>query len=258
MNGTGADWSDSVSNTVRTAVGSARPVMTLRRLRLASGLVMLTYVTSHMLNHILGLVSVASADAMLRVVIDVWQSRFGTFVLYGAFATHLMLALRTIHRRREWRLPLTEWLRLWAGFSLPLLLIGHVVSTRLSVTLYGVEPSYRMIVTKLARSGAQGWQLALLAPGWLHGCLGLWLSLRRFASMQRAKPILLGIVVLLPLLSALGFLAMDRAVAGVPALPSTTVPPAALRSWREAILAAYLMLIAGAFAANLLRSRLAR
>jgi len=63
---------------------------------------------------------------------------------------------------------------------------------------------------------------------------------------------------LVPLLSALGFLAMDRAVAGVPALPSTPVPPVALRSWREAILAAYLMLIAGAFAANLLRSRLAR
>ena len=232
--------------------------VTVRHLRLGSGLVLLSYISLHLTNHALALWSLNLAESGLRWSIALWQSLPGTVALYGAAGVHFVLACHTIGTRRHWRLPIIEWVRLWAGFSLPLLLIGHVVSTRLSVTLYGVEPSYRMIVTNLARSGAQGWQLALLAPGWLHGCLGLWLSLRRFASMQRAKPILLGIVVLLPLLSALGFLAMDRAVAGVPALPSTTVPPVALRSWREAILAAYLMLIAGAFAANLLRSRLAR
>jgi adenylate cyclase len=107
-------------------------------------------------------------------------------------------------------------------------------------------------VTTLARSGAQGWQLALLAPGWLHGCLGLWLSLQRFAPMRRAKPFLIGIVVLVPLLSAFGFLRMDRAVA-ITDVATPSRP--ALVPWREAILTSYVALIAAAFVAGRVRNR---
>ncbi|HET7879585.1 MAG TPA: hypothetical protein VFL55_01790 [Acetobacteraceae bacterium] len=232
--------------------------ITERHLRLGSGLVLLSYVTLHLTNHALALWSLSLAEGGLRWSIALWHSLPGTVALYGAAGVHFALACHTIGTRRHWRLPIIEWIRLWAGFSLPLLLIGHVVTTRLSMTLYGVEPSYRMIVTNLARSGAQGWQLALLAPGWLHGCLGLWLTLRRFAAMQRIKPILIGIVALVPLLSSLGFLEMDRAVAGGAPLQVGAVPAAALKPWREAILAGYLLLIAAAFAANLLRRRVAR
>src|SRR6185295_7750764 len=123
------------------------------------------------------------------------------------------LALRTIYQRRSWQLPLTEWVRLWAGFSLPLLLIGHAVATRLQVSLYDVEPSYERIVTSLIMNGSQGWQIALLAPGWLHGCLGLWITLRRHDFVRRAKPALIGFVILVPLLSALGFAEMARSFA---------------------------------------------
>ena len=45
----------------------------------------------------------------------------------GAFALHFALALRTIYQRRHWQLPATEWLRLWSGFSLPLLLIEFIM-----------------------------------------------------------------------------------------------------------------------------------
>jgi adenylate cyclase len=231
--------------------------LTVHHLRLASGLVLLSYISLHLTNHALAIWSLDLAERALIWSIELWQSPPGTALLYGATGVHFALACRTIYARRHWNLPIIEWIRLWAGFSLPLLLIGHVVTTRLSVTLYGVEPSYRLIVTSLARSGAQGWQLALLAPGWLHGCLGLWLSLRRFAPMQRAKPVLLGVVVLVPVLSALGFLQIDRAVsmAAFAAPPlATAVPPDALKSWREAILTSYLVSIAGAFVAGRLRS----
>jgi adenylate cyclase len=111
----------------------------------------------------------------------------------------------------------------------------------------------------LARSGAQGWQLALLAPGWVHGCLGLWLSLQRFAPIRRAKPMLVAIMVLVPLLSAAGFLRMDRAVSIANATPSTSAiipgPRASLEPWREAIMASYIALVAGAFLAGRVSSR---
>ena len=139
-----------------------------------------------------------------------------------------------------------------AAIFLPLLLIGHLVTTRLAATLYHAEPNYRLVVSTLVRSGAQGWQLALLAPGWLHGCLGLWLSLRRFAPMRRARPVLIGIVVLIPLLSAFGFLRMEHAVS-ISDVAAPSRP--ALGPWREAILTSYITLVAGAFVAGRVRSR---
>src|SRR5690242_9255533 len=112
--------------------------LTLRPVRLASGLVLLTYVTLHLANHALGMWSLALAERGLTWSVALWQSGPGTILLYSAAGVHFMLACQTVYVRRHWRLPPIEWIRLWAGFSLPLLLIGHVVSTRLAVTLYGV------------------------------------------------------------------------------------------------------------------------
>src|SRR5579863_10320328 len=67
-------------------------------------------------------------------------------------------------------------------------------------------------------SGTQGLQHALLAPGWIHGCLGLWFRLRHYATMRRAKPALFALYVLLPLLSAAGFVRMKRAIVAMHAI----------------------------------------
>ncbi|MBS0643171.1 MAG: hypothetical protein JSS43_25175 [Proteobacteria bacterium] len=227
--------------------------LTSRRLRLASGLVMLTYISLHMTNHILGLVSLPLAEAGLRWSMWIWQSHPGTALLYGAFFLHLALALRTIHLRRHWRLPLTEWLRLWAGFTLPLLLITHVVSTRVATSFYGFEPSYQKIVTSIVTGEREGWQIALLAPGWLHGCLGLWISLRHRPSLARARGILILIMVAVPVLSALGFIHMTMQVGGGSVLPARPlVPPSryadALALWRQGLQYGYVALVLGAVA----------
>jgi adenylate cyclase len=258
MNLTGADWSDTVTSTVRAAIRNAMPAVTLRRLRLVSGLVMLSYVTTHMVNHILGLVSVAMADAMLRWVIEIWQSRPGTVLLYGAFLTHLVLALRTIHRRKDWRLPWTEWLRLWAGFSLPMLLISHVVGTRVATTFYGFDPNYERVVTSIITGDRQGWQVALLAPGWIHGCLGLWITLRHFPLFYRARMLLMAFMIAVPLLSAFGFVRMVQAVEASAGFVARHPPPyaAALTQWREILLLGYLTLVIGAGVSGWLRRRL--
>jgi adenylate cyclase len=232
--------------------------LTTRHLRLASGLVLLTYISLHMTNHALGIWSLELAERGLTWSIALWQSPPGTALLYGSAGIHFTLACRTIYRRRHWNLPLIEWVRLWAGFSLPLLLIGHAVTTRLAVTLYGVEPSYRVVVASLARSGTQGWQLALLAPGWLHGCLGLWLSLQRFALMRRVRSVLIGFVVIVPLLSAIGFWQMSRSVLDVVTVANDAVMSrrAALEPWREAIMVSYIALVVGAFLAGRARDAL--
>src|SRR5579862_2064354 len=161
--------------------------LTAHHLRLGSGLVLMSYISLHLFNHMLGVVSLPLAESGLRLSIRLWHSVPGTVALYGAFALHFALALRTIYLRRHWQLPATEWLRLWSGFSLPLLLIGHAVNTRLASSFYGFEPSYEKIIAGLISGGSQGWQIALLAPGWVHGCLGLWITLRHRVQLRRAR-----------------------------------------------------------------------
>jgi adenylate cyclase len=106
---------------------------TMRRsLRLASGLVLFTYITAHLINHALGLVSLKTAEAALEFAVEVWSSPLGTVLLYGAFAIHFVLALWSVYERRTFRLPPLELLRIALGFTLPIMLIGHAANTRLA------------------------------------------------------------------------------------------------------------------------------
>jgi len=186
---------------------------TQRNLRWTSGLVLLAYVTLHLLDHALGLVSLAVAEDMLARVHDFWHSLPGTVMLYGASATHLMLAFSGAWERRSLRLPPAEALRILLGFSLPLLLATHLALMRWAYDRYGVDPNYARVVRGLWSPAAAGFQIAMMVSAWTHGCLGLHLALRARPAWRRCLPAFVCLAVLLPALAALGFLSMGREIA---------------------------------------------
>ncbi len=232
----------------------------IRTARLASGLMLLTYLFLHLLNHAAGIVSLDLAEGGLKLAKAIWQSWPGTLALYGAAAVHLLLALYTLFERRHWNLPPIEWLRLYAGFSMPVLLVDHAVNTRIGETLYHYNPAYRNVIAMILANGNMGWQLALLAPGWIHGCLGVWISLRRFEWARRLKPLLLAFMILMPCLSGLGFLRMTEALENDPSGGGAAYYAPAGTSGKEMmvrlhrmsgdILFGYLAVIAGTVAAG--------
>src|SRR5438477_2628178 len=189
--------------------------MTRRDLRLGSGLVLLAYVTAHLANHALGLVSVNVAEAGLRVAVAFWHSLPGTVLLYSAAAIHLALALVAVYERRTLRMPAVEALRIALGFGIPLLLIGHLASTRFAFELYGLHSDYARIVWALWTSDGEGRQLALLAPGWLHGCFGVNFASGRRPVYRRIRPVLFSPALPVPVLARLGFLAMGHELAAL-------------------------------------------
>ena len=80
--------------------------MLIRNARLVSGLVMLTYVTMHFLNHAAGLISIAAMERVLIGVKAIWTPWPGQTVLYAAFLIHYLLALWSLWQRctlRMWR-----------------------------------------------------------------------------------------------------------------------------------------------------------
>src|SRR5262245_30152405 len=234
-----------------------------RNLRLASGLILFAYVTVHLVDHALGLISLDTAETALRLAVAVWHSWPGAVLLYGAAAVHFLLALWAVYERRTFRLPPAELLRIALGFALPLLLIGHVAATRLAYELYGLAPDYTRIVANLWASDAQGRQLGLLAPGWLHGCMGLHFAFSHRPFYQRMRLTLFAVALLLPVLSALGFVAMGRDLEDSPAAsaaafnylsPAHAAQRIAIAQWRDGILAGYFAIIAAVFAGRSIRN----
>ena len=226
----------------------------IRRLRLASGQVLWFYIACHFVNHATGMISLGAAEAALKLAAAVWQSWPGTVLLYGAFGVHLTLALVGLHQRHTLRLPPLELMRIAFGLTIPLLLFGHVVGTRVAYSLYGEPAQYQRVVAGLLSSGNTGWQLALLAPGWLHGCMGLNVALRHRAWYQRWRGTLIAFVIALPFCAASGYWAMTR---DVEALGVAVVPTAmsaaqriALGELRGHLLTAYFVLLATVLASR--------
>ncbi len=244
------------------AIKSARFAFTRRDLRLGSGVVLFIYVTSHLVNHALGLVSLEVAETGLRIAVGFWHSLPGTLLLYGAAAAHLALAFLAVYERRTLRIPPAEVLRVALGFGIPMLLIGHAVATRLAFEVYGHAVEYTRIVHNLWSSDNEGRQLALLAPGWLHGCLGLYFAFGHRPLWQRGRYVLFGLAVLLPVLSGLGFVAMAREIAVLAADPAWVVvkggvPELAERLMvgrtRDTLVLGYLLMLGAVFGAREIR-----
>ncbi len=241
--------------------------VTRRDLRLASGLVLFFYVAVHLADHALGLVSVDVAETGLRIAVALWHSLPGTVLLYSAAAIHIGLAFLALYERRTLRMPPMQVLRIALGLWMPVLLIGHFVGTRLAFERYGLHADYTRVVWALWTNDAQWRQLAILAPGWLHGCLGINFAFGTRALYRRLRPALFGVALLLPVLSALGFIAMGRELAELSAnhawFDARAQPPdpthgAMLENFRDGLLAVYFSAIALTLAARVLRSWLER
>ncbi len=186
----------------------------IKRLRLGSGFVLFAYVALHFLNHALGLISLPAAESGRDVFLFIWRGWIGSVVLYGAFAIHIGLAFWSIYRRRTLRMHAWEWTQLVMGLAIPLLLVEHVVGTRLVHELFGTHDNYTYVTLVLWLWAPDKGivQSVLLLVAWIHGCIGLhyWLRLRRWYS-ERAPWFLVG-AVLVPVLGLLGFNQLGHAV----------------------------------------------
>jgi adenylate cyclase len=236
--------------------------LTRQTLRLGSGLILFVYVAAHFTNHALGLISLAVAERGLRVAVAVWHSLPGTVLLYGAAGIHITLAFVALYEHRTLRMPPMEALRIVLGFAIPTLLIAHAVTTRLAFEAYGAQPDYARIVWMLWHSNREGRQMALLVPGWLHGCLGLNFAFGRRIWFQRLRLILFGAALLLPILATLGFLEMLKEVsilAQDPAWFSANIlsldagQTGKLARTSDSLLVLYFALIGAVFVARMVR-----
>jgi adenylate cyclase len=237
----------------------------IQRIRLLAGLVLFTYVTTHLLNHSLGLISLAAAEAGRFWFLAVWRQPVVTLLLYASLLTHVTLALYAIYRRRHLRIPVWEIVRLSLGLLIPLQLVNHVFGTRVAHEAFGYRDTYaaQVLLYWVLNPMAGAQQIALLLVAWCHGWLGMyhWLRVKPYRALTLPTLQVLG--PLLPLVAVLGFVAMGHQVDALAADPAwraqayTRLPPdeqATIVAWREAVLAIFLASAALVFVARPIRT----
>jgi adenylate cyclase len=186
----------------------------VRSIRLASGLVLFTYITTHLLNHSLGNASLVWLERGLLVQKFIWQGWIGTAALYGALVTHFFLGLWALYERRSLHWTPGELTQLLLGLCIPPLLANHLAGTRIAFAAFDLDKGYAQVLYAfwIASPFFGTVQFVLLVVAWLHGCCGIyfWLRLQRWFETWRS--VLLSLAVLLPVLALLGYFQGGRQV----------------------------------------------
>ena len=222
--------------------------LTLADLRSVTGLVIGIYVTMHLSNHALGLISVRAQEAVRPWVMALWHSPPGQVLLYGSLSIHAAVGLLALLRRRHYHMPAWEGTQMLLGLTIPYLLLVHIVNTRGTRILTGIDIDYTY---EIANLWVDPWtrfrQIALVLLVWGHFAVGLhfWWRLHRW--YQRAFPAIVVAFTLVPTAALLGFAEVGMTMTararidpqwmheiktrGVPADPGRAKLRAALKDW---------------------------
>jgi adenylate cyclase len=183
-------------------------------LRLASALVMLTFVICHLTAHCFLLVSLQTAEAALDVLMYPWRTTIGTALLASAFLVHFGNALWSIYIRRSLRLIRWEWAQLLLGLCIPALLMSHVVSTRIAASVLDVTSYYNtvLIVQWLMFPWLSLVQVLAVLTVWTHACIGIHFWLRTKPWYPSLRVWFFGFALLLPALALAGYVTAGNQV----------------------------------------------
>lgn len=199
------------------------------RIRLATGLILFVFVTGHLLNHILGLHSLAAMEAGRDWFILVWRNPVGSALLMGSLMAHLLLAGWALYSRRSLKMTSGEAAQVVFGFSIPLLLASHIIGTGASHNLFKTNDNYTYVLLAQWKylDTAVYLQSAGLFAAWAHGCIGLYYWLRLKSWFKILAPGLFAIAILMPVASWLGFY-----IAGKEVLALAEDPEWLREAWR--------------------------
>jgi adenylate cyclase len=200
-----------------------RSRLNLRQVRLVTGLILFAFATLHFINHGLALISVDTAQAFQNIRISMTRSLPGQVLLIGSFVIHFGLGLARFMRARTWRLGLRNIVQLLFGLLIPILLVRHVMGTRVIHEMFGIQDNYAWAFWSMWPGEAIN-QALLMALVWVHGCIGLhhWMNGR--AWYRRMLWFWYGLAVLIPTLSFAGFVTASRAAKFGPAYPDPFKP----------------------------------
>ena len=179
----------------------------IRQARMYSGLIIFLYVTIHLLNHSLGLVSIKLMDQVSDYVSNFVRINAVSAILYLSFLIHLVFGLSSLFKRRSFNMPSKDWAQLILGLTLPWILIVHLIANGYATRFENLESSYALLVLATWVFDTKYIFLynLLLVATWVHGIIGIQNITQNSEFYNKNKLFFTVVVWIVPILSVLGY-----------------------------------------------------
>ena len=185
----------------------------LRSARIITGLILLSFVTTHLVNLILGMHSIALVEQARPYLSGLWTGPIGSLFLEITLTIHFLLAMEAIYKRKTLRMSANDMVQFLAGLAIIPLLVPHVIGIGATREIMS-DASYEVILKFFWQQDpiAGLRQVLLLWIIWVHGCLGLFMWLRSKTWALRSLPWLYPLAVAIPVFALLGYVGAGREV----------------------------------------------
>lgn len=185
----------------------------VRTLRIFTGLYLLAYVTSHLINLSLGLISIDAMDAARPFLSGVWTGPVTGLILFGMLLAHYLVGLWSIYARPRIGGTAQDIVQALSGLAIIPLLAIHAIGVNM-LKRVGVDVDYDLIIRIfwVSNPGYGLIQVLLLSVAWVHGAAGLFMWLRSKERLVHILPWLYPLGVAVPVLALLGFTEAGRVV----------------------------------------------
>lgn len=208
------------------------PRILMRTLRIFTGLYLLGYVTSHLINLSLGLFSIDAMDAARPYLSGAWTGPVTGLILFGMLLVHYVIGLWSVYARPRIGGTAQDLVQALSGLAIIPLLAIHAIGVNM-LERFGVDVDYNLIIRIfwVSNPGYGLTQVLLLSVAWVHGAAGLFMWLRSKRSLVGVLPWLYPLGVAVPVLALLGFTEAGRVVliSGIgPQVVQTNVPAGAV------------------------------
>lgn len=185
----------------------------IRRARMYSGLVIFLYVTVHLLNHSMGLVSLEVMEGLRQKVSAFNKTTFVSLTLYSALLVHVLLGFQHFLTRRSFKMSAKDWVQLVTSLIIPLALLPHMLVSGYAPRYEGSKASYTLILEGSLNDGAIFFMSLFIVFVWAHGVIGITSMIKFNPVYHRNKNTILVISWLLPILAVLGAVTASKELA---------------------------------------------
>lgn len=181
---------------------------------IATGLVLFTFISMHLANLSLGLISVQLMEDWRWALSGIWSSFLPLKIALNlSLMVHFLLALLSLFLRNTLRVPAYDMAQMIAGVMIIPLLAPHVFGVMAAEEL-GLEPTYALVLSQFwVVSPVDGLlQIVMLTVAWIHGSIGIYTWLQSRDGSTRIMRFFYPFVVALPILAMLGYVEAGRQI----------------------------------------------
>ncbi|MBF0175596.1 MAG: adenylate/guanylate cyclase domain-containing protein [Magnetococcales bacterium] len=181
----------------------------MEQLRLYSGVVLLIFVLMHFLEHTLGIFSIPVANHGGEFLTELWDPPPASLLLILALLLHPTLALWTLVRRRNFRMPHWQLWQMGLGILIPLFLLDHLLANLVLSRTSSYHATREFVLTAVWKmEPGQGIKLGIgFTLVWIHAVLGFRQWQGHQSWFNRWRTSLLVLAFLIPSLTLAGYIA---------------------------------------------------